>query len=37
MGSGVSKLNHHIYITDDLDNDNILKPLIDKIFNPFRI
>ena len=33
MGSGISKLNHHIYIPEELENDGILKPLIDKIFN----
>ena len=33
MGSGISKLNHNIYIPEELENDNILKPLIDKIFN----
>ena len=33
MGSAVSKLNHQIYIPEELVNDGILKPLIDKIFN----
>lgn len=33
MGSGISKLNYHIYIPEDFKDDQILLPLINKIFN----
>ena len=33
MGSSVSKLNHKIYIPEELESDVVLQQLIDKVFN----